>query len=68
MEDIVLDLKGSFVAFDEMKNIEPEIMNAQETLLDKKGISSEMTGWIDFMDTMDKEEYEKFLSWGESCN
>jgi len=59
LKDIVLDLNGSFVHEDEMKNIESEIMAAQEVLLDKKGISSDMTGWIDFMNTMDRNEYEQ---------
>ncbi|MDW5299077.1 MAG: glucose-6-phosphate isomerase [Sedimentibacter sp.] len=59
MKDIVLDLNGSFVCEDEIKSIESEIMEAQEVLLDKKGISSEMTGWIDFMNTMDENEYEQ---------
>lgn len=68
MEDIVLDLNGSFVALDEMNSIKTEIMNAQETLLDKKGISSEMTGWIDFMDTMDKKEYEEIKKCGKFIN
>ncbi len=59
MKDIVLDLNGSFINEGEMKNIEPEIMAAQELLLDKKGISSHMTGWIDYAETMDMDEYEE---------
>lgn len=59
MKDIVLDLKGSFINDDEMKNIESEIMAAQELLLDKKGISSDMTGWIDYADSMNMDEFEE---------
>jgi len=62
LKEIVLDLNGSFVHEDEMKSIESEIMISQEVLLDKKGISSEMTGWIDFMNTMDENEYEQIKS------
>lgn len=59
MKDIVLDLKGSFINEDEIKNIESEIMAAQELLLDKKGISSDITGWIDYTGSMDEDEYEE---------
>ncbi len=59
MKDIVLDLKGSLITEDEMKNIESEIMAAHELLLDKKGISSDMTGWIDHAGSMDADEYEE---------
>ena len=59
MKDIILDLKGSFINESEMKSIEPEIMGAQELLLDKKGASSHMTGWIDYAQSMDVEEYEE---------
>lgn len=65
MEDIVLDLNGSFVHEHDMKNIESEIMAAQEVLLDKTGISSEMTGWIDYMNTMDENEYRQIKSCGK---
>lgn len=58
MKDVTLDLKGSFVSEGEMRNIEPEIMRAQELLLDKKGVSSNMTGWIDYAKSMDVDEYE----------
>jgi glucose-6-phosphate isomerase len=49
MKNITLDLRGSFIDEDELKKIKPEIMAAQETLLDRKGVSSEMTGWLDYM-------------------
>lgn len=59
MKDIVLDLNGSLINEDEMKSIESEIMYAQELLLDKKGISSDMTGWIDYAEYMNMAEYEE---------
>jgi len=68
MKDIVLDLNGSFVNEDDMKNIESEIMAAQEVLLDKKGISSEMTGWLDYMNTMNEDEYEQIKICGKYIN
>lgn len=65
MRDIVLDIKGSFINNDELKRIEPEIMAAQEVLLEKKGISSEMTGWVDYADTMNMEEYSEIKKTAE---
>ena len=59
MKEIILDLKGSFISENEMRDIEPEIMHAQEILLDKKGVSSNMTGWVDYAVSMDGEEYEE---------
>jgi len=59
MKNITLDLRGSFIDEDELKKIKPEIMAAQETLLDRKGVSSEMTGWLDYMYRIDKNEYEE---------
>ena len=68
MKDIILDLNGSFVKEDEVKQIEPEIMASHEAVLEKKGISSEMTGWVDFMYKMDNVEYEKLKTCGEYIN
>jgi len=65
MSDIALDLKGCFISMDEMKDIEPEIMSAHEILLDRKGVSSEMTGWLDFIENMDMSEYEEMKKAGE---
>lgn len=59
MRDIVLDINGSFINNDELNLIAPEIMAAQELLLSKKGISSEMTGWVDYASTMDIKEYDE---------
>ena len=58
MKNISIDLHGSFIDKEELKEIKTEIMTAQETLLDRKGVSSEMTGWLDYMYRMDKTEYE----------
>ena len=59
MKNITLDLRGSFIDEDELKKIKPEIMAAQETLLDRKGVSSEMTGWLDYMYRIDKMNTKK---------
>ncbi|MFA9424240.1 MAG: glucose-6-phosphate isomerase [Sedimentibacter sp.] len=65
MKDISLDLNGSIVNEEEMKNIKAEIMKAQELLLEKKGISSEFSGWIDYMNSMDENEYNQIKSCGK---
>lgn len=62
MRDIELDLKGSFITEEEMENIKPQIMEAQKTLLCGNGISSDMTGWINYMNNYDEAEYEQIKS------
>lgn len=59
MKDITLDLNGSFIKKEEMENIKPCIMESLNTLLRGDGISSEMTGWLDYANSFDKEEYEE---------
>lgn len=58
MRELVLDLKGSFINDYEMQEIKPEIMKAQKILLECCGISSEMTGWIDYINKFDNDECE----------
>jgi len=59
MNEIVLDLKGSFINEEEMENIKPQIIESLKMLLHGDGISSEMAGWIDYMNSCDVEEYEE---------
>lgn len=59
MENIKLDLDGSFISEEELRLIREEISTAQEILLDRRGVSSEMTGWLDYMHRMDVNEYEE---------
>ncbi len=65
MAKIKLDLHGSFINEDELQEIKSEIMTAQERLLDRKGISREMTGWLDYMYRIDKDEYEDIKKTGK---
>jgi glucose-6-phosphate isomerase len=58
MKDLVLDLKDSFVSEEEMEIIKPEILEAQNLLLNGAGISSEMTGWINYMNEFSHGETE----------
>jgi len=59
MNEIVLDLKGSFINEEEMENIKPQIIQSLKMLMHGNGISHEMTGWIDYMNSYDVEEYEE---------
>ena len=59
MKDIELDLKGSFITDEDIEKIKPQIIEAKKTLLDRNGIGSDMTGWIDYMNNYDEEEYEE---------
>lgn len=62
MKNIELDLKGSFITEEEMKNMKPQIMEAQKTLLCGNGLSSDMSGWINYMNNYDEVEYEEIKS------
>lgn len=57
MNNLSVDLKGSFISNEEMENIKGEIIASQKILFDRSGISSEMTGWLDYADTYSREEY-----------
>lgn len=57
MKNLSIDLKGSLISNEEMENIKAEITESQKILLDRSGISSEMTGWLDYADTHSIEEY-----------
>ncbi len=60
MGNITLNLTGSFINQADMEKIKPEIMAAQELLLNKKGISYDMTGWIDYADKIGS-EYDEII-------
>ncbi|MFA9424589.1 MAG: glucose-6-phosphate isomerase, partial [Sedimentibacter sp.] len=59
MKKIQLDLKGSFITYDEMQSIKPQIMEAQQVLLKGSGVSNDMIGWINYMNSYDEDEYEE---------
>ena len=65
MENIKLDLQGSFIREEDLQSIKSEIMTAQDLLLDRRGVSSEMTGWLDYMNRMDQSEYREIKETGK---
>ncbi len=65
MQDITLDLKGSFIDKKEMEAIKPMIMKSLDILLKREGISSDMTGWLDYADKIDTQEYDEIKSTAE---
>jgi glucose-6-phosphate isomerase len=68
MEDMELDLTGSFISDDEMEDIKPEIMKSHEMLLSRTGISSDMTGWIDYPEKIGNYELSSIKKAGEHIN
>lgn len=56
MNEILLDLKGSFINDEEMESVKPQTTKALELLLSGNGINSEMTGWLDYMYRFDQKE------------
>ncbi|MDD4780123.1 MAG: glucose-6-phosphate isomerase [Tissierellia bacterium] len=58
MMDITFDLKGSMIAKEEIEEIKDKIMNSLKLLEEGCGISNEMSGWIDYGDKIDINEYE----------
>ena len=65
MQDITLDLKGSFIDKKEMEAIKPKIMKSMDILLKREGISSDMTGWLDYADKIDIHEYDEIKNTAE---
>ena len=61
MRNITLNLDGSFISKQEMENIKTEIIAAHGLLLNREGVSSDMTGWIDYADRIG-DEYEEIKS------
>lgn len=61
MRNITLNLDGSFISKQEMEKIKTEIIAAHGLLLNREGVSSDMTGWIDYADRIG-DEYEEIKS------
>lgn len=55
MNHITLDLKhmGSLVSSEAISAIEPEVLKARQTLLDKSGKGNDFLGWVDLPSTLD---------------
>lgn len=58
MKDITFDLKGSMIVKEEMEEIKHDIMDSLNLLIQGMGSSSEMSGWIDYAQKYDINEYE----------
>ena len=61
MKSIVVDLKrtGGQVKVDELKNIEKEIIQANEILTNGTGEGNDFIGWLNLPENYDKEEYAR---------
>ncbi len=62
MGELKLDLKGSMIEENEMESIKENIMASHKMLINRTGVSNEMSGWIDYMNNFDKEEYKEIKS------
>ena len=49
----------SFITADELKQMEKQILDANSTLIERKGPGSEFTGWIDLPVNYDREEFSR---------
>ena len=49
----------SFITAEELKQIEKKILDANSTLIERKGPGSEFTGWIDLPVNYDREEFAR---------
>lgn len=56
---IEFDYSKSFVRDHEIENIRPAVRLAHQLLHDRKGPGSEFTGWLDWTENYDKEEYAR---------
>lgn len=56
MDDIVLNLKESFIEKDELLSIKPEIIDAYNTLYSKSESNNSMAGWINYTKKLKQEE------------
>ena len=50
-----------FVSKEELDAIQPEVIKADDTLMNKKGAGSDFLGWIDLPVNYDKEEFDRIL-------
>ena len=49
----------NFVSEEEIKNNEKTVLDAKNSLLNKKGEGADFLGWIEYANNYDKEEYTK---------
>lgn len=56
---------ASFVSAEEIKNFQPAVMSARETLLNKSGAGSDFLGWIDLPVNYDKQEFNRIKAAAE---
>ncbi|NLW23305.1 MAG: glucose-6-phosphate isomerase [Tissierellia bacterium] len=59
MDNIVFDYSNSFIGENEIKSIEPIIACSHELLHTKMGAGKEYTGWIEWPNNYDKEEFNR---------
>ncbi|MBF7096501.1 glucose-6-phosphate isomerase [Alkalibacter mobilis] len=58
---IYVDLTKAMISEDELVNIYPQIVTAEEALSERSGAGKDFLGWYDYPDTYDKEEFEAVM-------
>ena len=56
---IEFDYSKGFIKEHEIEIIKPQVNIAHQLLHDRKGPGSEFTGWLDWTETIDREELER---------
>ena len=59
MENITLDYSNSFITENEVEKLAEYVNEAHELLHDKKGPGNEFTGWVNYPECYDVDEYNK---------
>lgn len=56
---IEFDYTKSFIREHEVENMKPSVKIAHQLLHDRKGPGNEFTGWLDWTETFDKDEFQR---------
>lgn len=59
MDTLALDYSHGLIQKHELEEMQPQIQGAHDLLHNKSGAGKEFTGWVDYPNTYDKEEYQR---------
>lgn len=59
MEALTLDYSHALIEKHELEEMQAQIQGAHDLLHNKSGAGKEFTGWVDYPNTYDREEYER---------
>ena len=68
---ITLNTQHAFLK-EEIKSYQEEVRKHHENLMNKKGVGNDFTGWVEWPNTYDKEEFQKIQEvanqWKTKCD